>query len=498
MGNGSIWKGTAPRDTAFPTLSEELETDVAVIGGGITGVTAARLLSAFGKKVVLLEAMCIGRGTTGNSTGNLHLTVDEYIYSLKEKWGDEKARQVLESRRAMIDFIEKTVAELKIPCGFARRPHYIFPLDKSRAGLMEQEYEAVHGLGFPAALVKDVPLPFSVGQALRIDGQAQFNPLIYIRSLARAAESGSCRIFENSKVMAIDEKKAVVTTERGKVRAECIIMATHTPKGFNLLQAELGPYREYGLAARLRNGKSPEGLFWTTEETSHSIRSYESGGEKYLVVIGEEHKVGQHEDGVNYYERVEAFARSRFDVDSIAWRWSAQNYKPADGLPYIGRSIGPDNVFVATGFAANGLVYGTLAASIITGLVLGHKALWADVYDSRRFTPLKSAKEFMAENLNVGKQYLKSLKPSGLRTMGSLQPGTGGLVELHGDRLAVYRDPQGAPIVLSPACTHLGCIVHWNNLDKSWDCPCHGSRFRPDGAVIEGPAIPGLKKKDRY
>lgn len=496
MNNESIWKGTAPRDTAFPTLSEELDTDVVIIGGGITGVTAAHLLSKFGMKVVLLEAMCIGQGTTGNSTGNLHMTVDEHIYSIKKKWGSDKAAQVLESRSSMIDFIEKTVTEFNIPCGFARRPHYIFPIEKSQAGQMEQEYEAVRELGFPAEIVEDMPLPFSAGRALRIDGQAQLNPLIYVSRLARAVNSEKCRIFENSKVISFDGKEAAVSTGKGKVRAQCIFMATHTPKGFNFLQTELGPYREYGIAARLRDGKYPDGLFWTTEETSHSIRSYESGGEKYLVVIGEEHKVGQHEEGVDYFKKVEDFTRSRFDVDSIAWRWSAQNYQAADDLPYIGKTIGSDNVFIAAGFAANGLIYGTLSASIITGLALGHKPLWAEIYDSRRFAPLKSAREFITENLNIGKQYLEALKPADLRDVGSLQPGTGSLIEVHGKKLAVYKDARGNVTSLEPACTHMQCIVRWNPLEKSWDCPCHGSRFRAEGEVIEGPAISGLKKKD--
>ncbi len=498
MKNDSIWKGTAPRDVQFPSLTGEMQADVAIIGGGITGVTAALLLARYGKKVALLESMCIGEGASGNSTGNLHVTVDEYVYTIREKWGDERARQVLESRSAMIDFIEKTVSDLDIPCGFVRKPHYIFPLVESQGEELSREYDALRKLGFPAELVDDVPLPLPANRALRLNRQAQFNPLIYIRRLARAALSEDCRIFENSRVVEINEKAGTVSTEQGRVRTGSIFMATHTPKGFNFLQAELAPYREYGIAATLSGGEYPDGLFWTTEEPSHSIRSYGDGNRKYLVVIGERHKVGRQDDSVDYYRRVEDFARSHFPVEKVAYRWSAQNYRAADGLPYIGRSIGSGNVFVATGFAANGLVYGTLAASIITGLVLGRKTLWAEVYDSRRFTPLKSAKEFIADNLNVGKQYLEALKPADLKTVGSLCPGEGGLVEMHGEKLAFYcggSDEQGSPIAFRPACTHLGCIVHWNRLEKSWDCPCHGSRFRAEGDVIEGPAMAPLKRK---
>jgi glycine/D-amino acid oxidase-like deaminating enzyme/nitrite reductase/ring-hydroxylating ferredoxin subunit len=495
MTNKSIWQSTSAV-IGFPPLAHDLEADVVIIGGGITGITAAQLLSRAGRKVVVLEAMKIGGGTTGNSTGNLHVTVDQNLYLLTEKWGRQNAAAVVTSRQEALALIEKTVAEYGIACDFRRQPHYIFPTTAGQLRQMEQEHQALLAAGIKAEVVHDLPLPFRADRALRIEGQAQFQPLTYVRMLARAIASDGCRIFEDSQVLEIDDDRMLVSTAGGKVRAASIIMATHTPKGFNVLQTELFPYREYGLAARLGNGSYPEGLFWTLEKPSHSLRSFEWEGKKYLIVIGEEHKVGQQTAAEDYFRKVEEFTRSHFAVDTVAYRWSAQNYQPADGLPFIGRSVGAENVHLATGFATNGLLYGPLAAMIITDRILGHRNKWEDLYTARRFTPVKSAKGFVKENVDVAMHYIKDyLSPGGYGKPEEVQTGEGKLVKAEGEHLAVSRDQQGRWTALSPVCTHLQCIVHWNPMEKSWDCPCHGSRFRTDGKVIEGPAIHGLERK---
>lgn len=496
METASLWKTTSP-EVHFPRLDRDLETDVVIVGGGITGISAAHLLKRAAVRVVVLEAGEVGLGTTGFSTGNLHMTVDEGLYSIERKWGRETAARVVKSRAAMIDLIERNVAEFGIECGFYRRPHYLFSLEASRGTEMRRELRALHNAGLAAEAVDYVPLPFSARDAIRIDGQAQFHPLAYVRSLAAAVESEDCRIFEYSPVVEFEEKAAIATTARGKVRARKMIMATHTPKGFNILQTQLGPYREYGIAARLKEGPYPRGLFWSMEEPSRSIRSYKAPEGEYLVVIGEEHKVGQQDNTVDYFRKVEDFARARFSVEAVTHRWSAQNYKPADGLPYIGPSIGSDHLYVATGFAAAGLLYGVLAASIITDMILGRKNPWEDVFSSRRFTPLKSAGDFLAENVNVMKEYVRDyVFKSDFRRLEDIAPGSGGLVELESREYAISRDESGRLTALDPLCTHLGCMVHWNAMEGSWDCPCHGSRFRPDGGVIEGPADLPLGEKE--
>jgi glycine/D-amino acid oxidase-like deaminating enzyme/nitrite reductase/ring-hydroxylating ferredoxin subunit len=495
MAHSSLWQGTATK-IGFPSLAHDLEADVVIIGGGITGITAAHLLSRAGRSVIVLEAMKVGLGTTGNSTGNLHVTLDQSLYRIREKWGQQTATAIATSRLEALAMIERVMTENDISCDFRRRAHYLFPLNAEQARQMEQEHQTLLAAGLDAAIVHDLPLPFRVDRALRIENQAQFQPLSFVRQLAKAIASESCLIFEDSKVVEIDDDRMVVATARGRVRAGSIIMATHTPKGFNVLQTELFPYREYGIAARLRNGAYPEGLFWTMEKPSHSIRSYDWEGKNYLIVIGEEHKVGQQAAAEDYFRKVEEFTHSHFMVDSIDYRWSAQNYQPADGLPFIGRSVGAENLYLATGFATNGLLYGPLAAMIITDRIRGRRNQWEDLYSARRFTPVKSAKGFLKENVDVARHYIKDyLSPGTYGKPEEVQPGEGKLVKAAGEHLAVSRDAQGKWAALSPICTHLECIVHWNPMEKSWDCPCHGSRFSVDGEVIEGPAIRALDRK---
>jgi Rieske Fe-S protein len=362
---------------------------------------------------------------------------------------------------------------------------------------MQKEHEALREAGFEVSVVAAPPLPLPVLEGLKVENQGQFHPLAYVRGLAQGISSPRCRIFEQSKVLEIDEERLTVATETGKVKGGKIVVATHTPKGFNLIQTELGPYREYAVAATLNDDRYPEGIFWTMEQPGHSIRSYTHDGEKYLVVIGEKHKTGQHDPSIDYLARVEDFTRSHFSVRSIEYRWSAQHYRPADHLPYIGRTASSGDVFVASGFETDGLVYGALAASIIADEIVGRKSRLAELYRATRVTPAKGGKSLIEENVNVAAQYVKGflgkaqvVEPSGI------PPGQGGIVKIEGKQVAVHRDAEGKMEALSPVCTHLGCIVHWNGMEKSWDCPCHGSRFRTDGEVIEGPAISALPRRE--
>ena len=492
----SIWQKTAG-DAVFPALAESLQADVVIVGGGITGMTAAILLTRAGKKVVVVEAHRIGFGTTGGATGNLHIVPDQHLYRIKDKWNKETAVAVATSRAAALDLIEETVERFQLDCAFYRQPHYLFPTDAAEEGPMRQEHIAALEAGLAAEVVDDVPLPFTARKALKIDAQAQFHPVRFVQQLAAAVVSESCRIFENSPVVEIDSKNCRVRTAGGEVQAAAIMLATHTPVGFNFLHTEVAPYREYGIAGRIPAGSCPVGIFWTLEEPSHSIRACESDGSSYLIAIGEEHKTGQQDNSIDYFRRVEDYARARFNLESVEFRWSAQNYQPADMLPYIGRTAAADDLYVATGFGTNGLLYGPLAAMIVTDTILGQPNRWEEIYQATRFAPLQGAEKFIKENLDVAKQYLKDYLTAAEREqLKDVQPGEGRVAELAGRRVAVYRDEADCWSAVSPVCTHLGCIVHWNRQEKSWDCPCHGSRFHPDGTVIEGPAMKPLERKE--
>lgn len=499
MDKTSIWEATAPA-AGYPPLTGETTADVVIVGGGITGVTAAMLLAWAGRSVVVLEARRLGFGTTGNSTGNLYATTDGGLRHIRDKWDQDTATAVAQSRGETVDFLERVVAQYNLDCAFARRPHYLF-MDGAKPEQQEEqmleEYEAVRSAGLSAEVTNEVPLPWPVHGALLIHDQAQFHPAAFTRALAAAVASDRVRFFEDSRALEVDGDGERVATDRGAVRAPHILLATHTPIGFHPVQTVLGPYRDYGLAARLSDDRYPEGIFWSLEETTHSIRSFDVSRARYLIVIGEEHKTGQHDDAPHYYQALEEYARAHFPVASVDYRWSAQGYRPADLLPYVGPAAGNDNVYVATGFGTNGLTYGPLAARIITDSIVGRVNPWADLYRARRVTVAKSAQGFLKENLDVAGQYIRGyLTDADVARVEGIGPGDGALVEINGDKVALSRSDDGRYIALSPICTHLGCVVRWNRAEKSWDCPCHGSRFDAAGEVIEGPAMTPLERKE--
>lgn len=497
FGRASIWTATA-EPCNFPRLIGDLEVDVAVIGGGITGITTAALLAAEGRSVAVLEARRIGLGTTGFSTGNLYAMVGEPLHKLASKWGDDQVWRVVDSRRMAIDLVEKNTRTFGIQCNFSRQPWVLYSTDSSSESnnVIDREYRTMRDAGLEARVTNDLPLPWEIHRALVVSHQAQFHPLRYVRQLALAIRSPQCRIFEHTPVSGFDDQAGMISAGHCKVRAAHIVMATHTPKGFNTIQTELGPYREYAVAAPLQSRQIEGGIFWSVGAEQYSTRLVEADGESWVMMIGGKHKTGQKEDPEAAYGELESMLQARFDIGPTAFRWSAQQYCAADRLPYIGPSIGSERLLLASGFAADGLTFGTLAAMIIADHVAGRLNAFRDLYTPRRFTPLKSAGTFLKENLNVAGYYVKDYIKGGEVTQLSEVPrGEGRIVDLAGDKLAVYRDDDYQLHVVSPVCTHLKCIVHWNQAERSWDCPCHGSRFSCEGEVLEGPAMAPLEKR---
>jgi glycine/D-amino acid oxidase-like deaminating enzyme/nitrite reductase/ring-hydroxylating ferredoxin subunit len=495
MKTTSIWENTAGSERLYPELTSHITADVVIIGGGITGLTAALLLADGGKKVVLLEALRIGLGTTGNSTGNLYSTVDEHLSVIRRKWNSDVMKSVVESRRTAIDLIEQTINRFAIDCNFVRTSFNFFAerLNDDMDHFLQDEFEALQEAGLNPRLSENPGMPFHVEKTLTVDNQAQFHPLKYIRHLAEKI-SDRCTIYENSMMEDLDEDEGLVKTSKGSVQAKTIIMATHTPKGNYMVQGFLGPYREFGVAAELKSGNFPTGIFWGLDVPKHSVRVFDDNGKKYILVIGDKYKTGQGDDTYQYVKRLEEYLDDRFDTSAEKMVWGGQQYRPADGLPYIGKHS--DKLWFMTGFATDGLVYGTLAAMIASDDILGRPNKWADVYRLKRFTPLKSSKEFFREQVDNFAQYLKDTPWSADEAAFSeLKPGEGRVILREGEKLAAYKDEQGQLEVVSAVCTHMKCIVNWNPAEKTWDCPCHGSRFKTSGEVIEGPAISALPPK---
>lgn len=490
----SLWTHAAPppphHESSAP-LGEDLRADVVIIGGGITGLMTALQLSDAGYRVALVEAGAIARANTGLSTGNLYTPVSG-MAELTERWGGEVVAQVRALRSAGIRAIERAARRLTLDCGLRRVPMQYALEHESRElrARFERELRAYERAGLaPRACRRG--LPFAVAEGFRVEGQAQFDPYRFCIGLASLL-SGRVRLFEMTPALEIDAATGCVTTPHGRIHADHIVLATHSPSGFNLVQAEMEAYREYAIAVPVTAAPLP-GIHWI-RDSERSLRAAQGpDGSPWLVAVGGRHRTGEWTAQQDESNRLHAYARERFDVRGRGVSWSAQQFKPADGLPYIGRSAHA-NVWMATGFQADGLTWGAVAAQLITEGIAGIDTEAARLLSPRRLTPLKSARGWARTNATVFKHMVGDrLARDRLSDVTQVPAGTGALVRVDGQRRAVYRDDGGALHVLSPICPHMKCIVQWNDAAASWDCPCHGSRFAPTGELLEGPALQGLQ-----
>ena len=495
MSSFSIWKDKAG-EVAFAPLRNDITVDVAIVGAGITGITAAYILSRQGKKVAVLEARKVGEGSTGSSTGNLYCTIGSPgLHNIKSKFDKQKINEVVESRAAAVDFIEARVKEFNIDCDFKRVPWALFTEDSNGKLFVENEKRAAIEAGL--TISENVVFPRKIESGFTVENQAQFNPLQYVTGLAKNIKEENCQIYEHTKVNNVTEgETCTVETAGGNVMAQHVIMATHSPKGIYAVQMNMEPYREYAVGVILNSDYPEAGIWWNMLSKEHySMRIYDTSKGKILMVLGEIHKVGLKENNHECFENLEKYLRQRFDVASVEFKWSAQQFKAADGIPYIGLSTGNSKTYIATGFQADGLTYGTLSSMINSDLILGKENKWSKTYKASRVTPLASAKGFIKENVTVAYEFIKDrLTKNEADEFAEVSAGQGKVIEIEGKKHGVYRDENNKLHIVSAVCTHMGCINHWNEVEKSWDCPCHGSRFSIDGEVLEGPAYAALKK----
>jgi glycine/D-amino acid oxidase-like deaminating enzyme/nitrite reductase/ring-hydroxylating ferredoxin subunit len=494
----SIWLETTAR-TAYPRLDHDLDVDVAIVGGGITAITAAILLQKEGRTVAIVEAGQIAEAETGLTTAHLATHHDLYYSDTISKFGESKARLVAESRKASIDRIESLAREHRIACDFERLPAYLYEIDEKCVDELLEEGEACMRVGIACEFVPDVPGYFETAGALRFQNQAQMHPRKYVLGLLHAFVKEGGLVFEHTRVTGVEDGKPCrIVTEHGVIKARHAIVAANVPVNNKVfLITKIAAYRSYVIGARIPAEAAPYGLFWDTLDPYHYVRVQQTEHGPLLIVGGEDHKTGKEVDVEEHWSRLEEWTRRHFRVDSIDFRWSGQIIEPADGLPYIGKNSLEANVLVATGYSGDGLTNGTIAAMLCTDLVAGRANPWADVYDATRIHAFASAKEFLSENLDYPAHFVGDLfKPPQARALEQVHPGEGRLVQLGRERLAVYKAQDGTAHAFSPVCPHMGCHVKWNGGEKSWDCPCHGSRFACDtGEVLNGPAVSGLARK---
>ena len=498
-----LWPATA-QVPSYPPLAGDLEADVCIVGAGIAGLTVAYRLVREGRRVVVLDDNAVGGGETGRTTAHLASAFDDRFHELERVHGARGARLTYESHAAAIDEIEHVVRTEGIDCDFARVDGFLFPAGGDGREELERERDAAHRAGFRGVELLDrSPLDAWSGPCLRFPNQGQFHPLRYLAGLAEAVTRGGGRIHTGSHVSAIDAKgdRPTATTDDGRtVRAGALVVATNSPiNDWVALHTKQAPYRTFVVALRLPPGAVPRALYWDTPDPYHYVRTARDGDAEVLVVGGEDHKTGQADDAEDRFARLEQWARDHFPAaGAVAYRWSGQVMEPVDHLGFIGRDPGGQrNVYVATGDSGQGMTHGTIAGLVLPDLIAGRPNAWETLYDpSRKSLRLPSVTEFAKENLNVAAQYRDYVTPAEVDSADDIPPGTGALLRDGARKIAAFRAEDGTVVKRSAVCTHLWCIVHWNDAERSWDCPCHGSRFAPTGEVLNGPAAAPLEEVD--
>ncbi len=491
----SYWIDSTPASN-FPTLSNDVNVDVAIVGAGIAGLTTAMLLKKAGKTVAIIESKKIVAGVSGHTTAKV-TSLHQLIYAdLLRDLGIDKARIYAASNQAALERVAKFVEDEHIDCDFSRQNAYTFTESEFGLQQIEEETAAALQLGLPASFVQQTSLPFPIAGAVQFSHQAQFHPRKYLLHLAKCLIGDGSYVLEDTRVLNVEEAQTCrVITDRSVVTARKVVITTHLPiLDSGLFFAKTYPKRSYIVGAHIDPEQAPEGMFIGSGEGYFSIRTTPDPDGLLLLVGGGGHKVGEVSQTEGQYQKVEDFARTRFGLDKLDYRWSTQDMVSFDKLPYIGK-LTPfsHHIYVATGFSLWGMTNGTLSGMLLSDLILGLDNPWAALYDATRATPFATP-EGIKQTISVGMHWLGDrFKGLGTAALSEVAPGEGKLVTIDGKKIAAYRDDQGAIHTVSAVCPHLGCILAWNSAEKSWDCPCHGSRFECDGAVLHGPAVQDVK-----
>ena len=477
----------------YAGLDQDLAVDVAVVGGGIAGLCTAWELAKSGRQVAVLEAGRIAAGVTGNTTAKV-TALHTLIYdSLAQKHGPQTAAMYARSQQDAIEHIVATVAALGIDCDLERLPAYTYTGQQDQVEKIRAEAEAAARAGLAASFVTETGLPFPVAAAVRVDEQAQFHPRRYLLAIAQAITANGGQIFEHTRITGLDEGTPCrLTTETGTtVTAADVVVATHYPVFDRaMLFTRLVPHRELVIAAPVPASADPAGMYITPDGNTRSVRtSPYAGGQRLLIVTGESFTPGEG-DVTSRYEALRAWARDRFGVTEPAYRWAAQDNRTSDQIPYIGPlHAGAEHTWVAAGFGGWGMTNAVVASRLIAESLAGRPPQWAGIYDPRRLKVLAEAGPVLKAQAQVVKHFVGDrLRRAPVGTPAELAPGQAAVMRVQGERCAVYRDQDGTLHAVSATCTHLGCLVAFNDAETAWECPCHGSRFAVDGTVIQGPA----------
>jgi glycine/D-amino acid oxidase-like deaminating enzyme/nitrite reductase/ring-hydroxylating ferredoxin subunit len=502
----SFWIDSIP-SLKFDSLKQDIETDIVIIGAGISGLTVGYCLSQAGRPVVIVEDGFVGSGETGRTTAHIVNALDDRYSEIEKYHGEDGARLAAESHTAAIDFVESIVLSENIDCDFRRVEGYLFLHETDERKTLEDELEATHRAGINTSLIEEIPgIMNAKGPCLQFPRQAQFHPLKYLHGLARAIINRGGKIFTESHVT--DVKKNRVEGSNFSIKANHIVVATNTPiNDLVTMHTKQFPYRTYVIAAAVQQGSLQPALWWDTGNQKSKwvtmpynyVRLQKFNDQFDLLICGgADHKTGQADEEnipeADRFKILEDWAREKFPgIGDILYRWSGQVMEPLDSMGFIGRNPGDKDTYIVTGDSGNGMTHGTIAGRLITDLITGKENPWEKLYSPSRIT-MKIAGDYLKEVGNMAAQYVDYISAGDMKSAKELQNEEGGVLAVGLKKVAVYKDASGNLNAYSAICPHLGCVLQWNEIERSFDCPCHGSRFTCEGKVINGPASTDLKK----
>ncbi len=492
----SFWMHAIPR-TEYPSLDKDLKIDIAIIGGGIAGITSAYLLSQAGLKTAIIEADRMMCGTTGHTTAKITSQHGLIYHKTKDALGEELARQYAVANESAIRLIQKIVTENQIDCDYTPQSSYVYTLEDKYMSKIYDETQTASSFGIKATYLEETPLPFKVKAAVRFDNQAQFHPIKFLSSLVKELAEKGTLIFEQTRIVDIEENgHYILTTHNGhKINAQKVIIASHYPfyNKPSFYFARIYQQRSYIVAIKAKE-KYPGGMYINAENPTRSLRSQLSAEGELIFVGGENHKSGQSSDENKHYEALKNFADDTFTIEDIPYRWSTQDCMTLDSIPYVGHfTAKTPNMYIVTGFQKWGMTNSMASAMLLRSLIIDGNSPWQDVYNPSRDTLSASAKNLIVQNLNVAAEITKG-KLSLLPTDIHIEIGEAKVIKVDGERTGAYKDEEGTLHLVNTTCPHMGCELTWNNAEKSWDCPCHGSRFSYKGDILEGPSVYPLSK----
>jgi glycine/D-amino acid oxidase-like deaminating enzyme/nitrite reductase/ring-hydroxylating ferredoxin subunit len=492
----SLWQQTSDvyKETNAPKYHY---FDVAIAGGGITGITTALLLQRSGKNCIVFEAKNLCFGTTGGTTAHLNTLLDNPYTSIIKKFGEDNAKLVAKATKEAIQLVRSNIDEYKIDCDFKDASAYLFAETDAQVKELKDIHDACKTVNLETIYTDQLPINVNVKKAIIVKDQAKFHPVKYVQALAKAFEDAGGTIMQECMVEATEKKEVIeIATTKGNFKSDYFIYATHIPPGINLLHLRCSPYRSYAMAIILKDNQYPEDLFYDMYDPYHYIRSQKIDGRDYLIVGAEDHKTGTVENTNQCFANLENYIKAHFEIDKIISKWSSQYFEPSDTLPYIGHLPGADeNILVATGYGGNGMTFSHVAAITLSDIIARRDNPYIQLFNPNRIKPVAGFTSFISHNADVVKAFVEKILPKEkLEALANIQAGQGKVVKHDGETIALYKDENGNLFGVNPSCTHMKCNVAWNKAEKSWDCPCHGSRFDIDGEVLTGPATNNLEK----